>query len=66
MILAIAAGGLRELLLRHDGHADQPLVATVPVATDKSPPDRVTGNEIGGACRCRCPSTSMMRSSGFA
>ncbi|MCV7216366.1 wax ester/triacylglycerol synthase family O-acyltransferase [Mycobacterium crocinum] len=47
VILAIAAGGLRELLLRHDGHADQPLVATVPVATDKSP-DRVTGNEIGG------------------
>ena len=47
LVLAIAAGGLRELLVRHDGHADQPLVAAVPVATDKSPV-RVTGNEIGG------------------
>jgi WS/DGAT/MGAT family acyltransferase len=47
LVLAIAAGGLRELLLRHEGRADQPLVAAVPVATDKSP-DRVTGNEIGG------------------
>ena len=47
IVLAVAAGGLRELLLSHDGSADQPIVAAVPVATDKSA-DRVTGNEIGG------------------
>lgn len=47
VVLAVAAGGLRELLLRYDGRADQPIMATVPVSTDKSP-DRVTGNEIGG------------------
>jgi WS/DGAT/MGAT family acyltransferase len=47
IVLAIAAGGLRELLLRHDGGADRPIIAAVPVATDKST-DRVTGNEIGG------------------
>lgn len=44
--LATAAGGLRELLLRYDGRADPPLIASVPVSTDLSP-DRVTGNEIG-------------------
>jgi diacylglycerol O-acyltransferase len=47
IVLAMAAGGLRELLLRYDGRADRPLLASVPIATDKSP-DRVTGNEIGG------------------
>jgi diacylglycerol O-acyltransferase / wax synthase len=47
IILATAAGGLRELLLRYDGRADQPLMASVPVSTDRSA-DRVTGNEIGG------------------
>lgn len=47
VVLAVAAGGLRELLLRYDGHADRPLMATVPVSTDKST-ERVTGNEIGG------------------
>jgi diacylglycerol O-acyltransferase len=47
IVLAVAAGGLRELLLRYDGSADQPIVAAVPVATDKSA-DRITGNEIGG------------------
>ena len=47
IVLAVAAGGLRELLLRYDGRADRPIMASVPVATDKSP-DRVTGNEIGG------------------
>lgn len=47
IVLAMAAGGLRELLLRYDGRADRPLLASVPVATDKSA-DRVTGNEIGG------------------
>ena len=47
IVLATAAGGLRELLLRYDGRADRPLIASVPVSTDLSP-DRVTGNEIGG------------------
>jgi diacylglycerol O-acyltransferase / wax synthase len=47
IVLAMAAGGLRELLLRYDGRADQPLIATVPVSTDSSP-NRVTGNEISG------------------
>jgi WS/DGAT/MGAT family acyltransferase len=47
IVLATAAGGLRELLLRYDGRADQPLMASVPVSTDLSP-DRVTGNKIGG------------------
>ncbi len=47
IVLATAAGGLRELLLRYDGRADRPLMASVPVSTDPSP-DRVTGNEIGG------------------
>ncbi len=46
LILAMAAGGLRELLLRYDGNADRPIIASVPTATDKS--DRVTGNEISG------------------
>ena len=47
IVLATAAGGLRELLLRYDGRADRPLIASVPVSTDQSP-DRITGNEIGG------------------
>jgi diacylglycerol O-acyltransferase / wax synthase len=47
IILATAAGGLRELLLRYDGRADRPILASVPVSTDMSP-DRVTGNEISG------------------
>jgi diacylglycerol O-acyltransferase / wax synthase len=47
VVLAMASGGLRELLLRYDGRADQPILASVPVSTDQSP-DRITGNEIGG------------------
>ena len=47
IVLAIAAGGLRELLLRYDGRADQPILAMVPVSTDKRP-DRITGNHISG------------------
>lgn len=47
IVLAMAAGGLRELLLRYDGRADRPILASVPVSTDRSP-DRITGNEIGG------------------
>ena len=47
VVLAMAAGALRELLLRYDGRADRPIIATVPISTDRTP-DRVTGNEIGG------------------
>ncbi|MBV9090948.1 MAG: wax ester/triacylglycerol synthase family O-acyltransferase [Mycobacteriaceae bacterium] len=47
IVLAMAAGGLRELLLRYDGRADRPILATVPISTDRSP-GRITGNEIGG------------------
>jgi diacylglycerol O-acyltransferase len=47
VVLAMAAGGLRELLLRYDGRADRPILASVPVATDRSAA-RITGNEIGG------------------
>lgn len=46
LILSIAAGGLRTLLMRFGGAADLPIIASVPTATDKS--DRVTGNAIGG------------------
>ena len=45
LVLTTAAGGLRELLLRHDGRAAQPIVASVPVATDTSP-ERITGNAL--------------------
>jgi diacylglycerol O-acyltransferase / wax synthase len=37
---------VRKLLLRYDGQADRPIIASVPTVTDKS--DRVTGNEISG------------------
>jgi diacylglycerol O-acyltransferase / wax synthase len=46
LVLATAAGGLRKLLLRYDGNADRPIIASVPTATDKS--ERITGNEISG------------------
>ena len=47
VVLASVAGGLRELLLRYDGKADRPILASVPVSTDKST-ERITGNEISG------------------
>jgi diacylglycerol O-acyltransferase len=47
LVLAMSAGALRELSLRYDGEADRPIVASVPVSTDRSP-ERITGNEIGG------------------
>jgi diacylglycerol O-acyltransferase / wax synthase len=47
VVLATAAGGLRELLRRYDGQADRPILASVPVSTDRSA-DRITGNEISG------------------
>jgi diacylglycerol O-acyltransferase len=47
MVLAISAGALRKLLLRYDGHADNPLLASVPVSFDFSP-DRISGNYFTG------------------
>jgi len=47
MVMALAAGALRELLLRYDGGADRPIVASVPASTDFSP-HRISGNELGG------------------
>lgn len=47
VILATTAGAMRTLLLRYDGRADEPIVASVPVSTDRSP-DRITGNMISG------------------
>jgi diacylglycerol O-acyltransferase len=47
IVLAIAAGAMRELLLRYDGTADRPILATVPVSTENSP-DRIAGNQISG------------------
>ena len=45
MVLAMAAGALRQLMLRYDGKADAPLIAGVPVSTDPSP-QRLVGNEF--------------------
>jgi diacylglycerol O-acyltransferase / wax synthase len=47
MVMAMAAGALRQLLLRYDGRADRPIVASVPTSTDRSP-HRISGNELGG------------------
>jgi diacylglycerol O-acyltransferase / wax synthase len=45
LVLATAAGALRELLLRIDGQAEQPLIASVPVCIDTSP-ERISGNAL--------------------
>jgi len=47
LVLAVAAGAFRELLLRYDGAADEPIIASVPSSLDLSP-DRFAGNELGG------------------
>jgi diacylglycerol O-acyltransferase / wax synthase len=47
LVLAMAAGALRELLLCYDGAADEPMIASVPSSLDLSP-DRFAGNELGG------------------
>jgi diacylglycerol O-acyltransferase len=47
VVMATAAGALRELLLRRDGRADRPIVASVPASTDRSQ-HRISGNELGG------------------
>jgi diacylglycerol O-acyltransferase len=46
MVLAISTGALRTLLLKHDGHADEPLLCGVPLSIDPSP-ERISGNAIG-------------------
>ena len=45
IVLATAAGALRELQLRYDGKADAPLIAGVPVSYNTSP-QRLVGNEF--------------------
>ena len=47
MVLAISAGALRGLCLKYDGHADHPLLASVPVSFDFSR-DRISGNYFSG------------------
>jgi diacylglycerol O-acyltransferase len=47
LVMATAAGALRELMLRYDATADQPIVASVPASTDRSA-QRISGNELGG------------------
>lgn len=46
LVLATAAGALRELLLRYDGRAAEPIIASVPASLDTSP-DRIVGNQLG-------------------
>jgi diacylglycerol O-acyltransferase len=46
LVLAITAGALRQLQLRYDGHADEPLIGSVPVSINTSP-DRISGNQLG-------------------
>ncbi len=45
IVLAMAAGALRQLLLRYDNKADLPLIAGVPVSFNTSK-DRLMGNEF--------------------
>jgi diacylglycerol O-acyltransferase len=47
MVLGISAGALRTLSLKYDGHADHPLLASVPVSFDFSR-DRISGNRFTG------------------
>ncbi|MFI5506249.1 wax ester/triacylglycerol synthase family O-acyltransferase [Mycobacterium sp. NPDC051804] len=45
LVLTTAAGALRRVLLDHGEPADEPLIASVPTATDTSP-DRISGNAL--------------------
>jgi diacylglycerol O-acyltransferase / wax synthase len=47
MVLSISAGALRTLSLKYDGHADHPLLASVPVSFDFSP-EWISGNYFTG------------------
>lgn len=46
LVLATAAGALRELLVRYDGRADEPIIASVPASLDTTP-GRIVGNQLG-------------------
>lgn len=45
LVLTVAAGALRRVLLHYGEPADRPLTASIPTATDTSP-DRITGNAL--------------------
>lgn len=45
LVLTVAAGALRRLLLNYGEPADRPLTASIPTATDTSP-DRIAGNAL--------------------
>jgi WS/DGAT/MGAT family acyltransferase len=47
MVLGMCAGALRTLLLRYDGAADHPLLASVPVSFDFTS-ERISGNRFSG------------------
>ncbi|MFN8101184.1 MAG: wax ester/triacylglycerol synthase family O-acyltransferase [Mycobacterium sp.] len=47
LVLALSAGALRKASLRYDGHADHPLLASVPVSFDFSS-ERISGNRFTG------------------
>ena len=47
LVLAMSAGALRKASLRYDGHADHPLLASVPVSFDFSS-ERISGNRFTG------------------
>ena len=45
VVLAISTGAIRRLLLKYDGRAEKPLLASVPVSIDPDP-NRVWGNKF--------------------
>jgi diacylglycerol O-acyltransferase len=45
IVLATVAGAIRSLLLKYDGHADEPLLGGVPLAIGS--PERISGNALG-------------------
>ncbi len=47
LVLALSAGALRKLSLHYDGHAEHPLLASVPVSFDFSS-ERISGNYFTG------------------
>lgn len=47
LVLSTSSGALRTLLLKYDGKADHPLLASVPMSFDFSP-DRISGNRFSG------------------
>lgn len=63
VVLAISAGAVRTLLLRYDGHATGPLLASVPVSID-SDPNRIWGNKFT-TLSVRCRRISPTRSSAW-